>query len=253
VEVELRLAAALIDGGELEEARDVLTAIERSDPWEWRAAWYRGVVELAVGDATAARRSFAAVYAAVPGELAPKLALGLACETAGDAVEAAQWYRVVARTDPSITSASFGLARCRAALGDRQGAISAYERVPDSSSGHIDAQTARIGLLTTANGGGDPELDDLIVASSILEGLPLDANRRDRLTADLLEPALRLALAGRSPDNGHVTLAGCPFVERDLRLALERRYRALARHAGSRAEQIALIDQANRSRPRTWT
>jgi serine/threonine-protein kinase PknG len=252
VEVELRLAAALIDGNELPEAADVLAEIERGDPWEWRAVWYRGVSELASGDTAAARRSFAVVYAAVPGELAPKLALGLACETAGDTAVAARWYDVVARTDPSVTSASFGLARCRMALGDRAGAIAAYERVPDSSSGYLDAQTARIGCLSAANGSREPVLDDLLAAGSILESLPIDAAQRDRLTVDLLEGALKLTLAGKAPPDTTAMLVGHRLVERDLRFGLERSYRSLARHAGSRVELIALVDQANRSRPRTW-
>jgi serine/threonine-protein kinase PknG len=43
-----------------------------------------------------------------------------------------------------------------------------------------------------------------------------------------------------------------PLVERELRIALEHSYRELARHAANRAERIALVDDANRVRPRTW-
>jgi serine/threonine-protein kinase PknG len=253
VEVELRLAAALIDSNETAEATSVLAEIEQADPWEWRAVWYRGVAELASGETAAARRSFTIVYAAVPGELAPKLALGLTCETAGDVGEAAHWYEVVARTDPSVTSASFGLARCRMALGDRKGAIAAYERVPDSSSGYIDAQTARIGCLSAPTGRREPALSDLLDAGSSLETLTIGGAQRDRLTIDLLEAALKLTLAGKAPKDSGATLVGHRLDETDLRLGLERSYRSLARHAGSRAELIALVDHANRSRPRTWT
>jgi serine/threonine-protein kinase PknG len=185
--------------------------------------------------------------------MAPKLALGLACETGGDDGQAARWYEIVSRTDPSTTSASFGLARCRMALGDRDGAIDAYERVPESSSGYTDAQTAKLRCLNTANGNGPPTLDDLLAAGSILERLSIDATQRDRLTADLLESALQLTLDGGAPSGGGAKLVGHRLVERELRLGLERSYRALARHAGSRAELIRLVDQANRARPRTWT
>ena len=80
----------------------------------------------------------------------------------------------------------------------------------------------------------------------------MDGEQRERLTADLLESALRMTLAGRASDDGRMRLLGLPLVERDLRLALERSYRELARHAASRAERIALVDDANRVRPRTW-
>jgi serine/threonine-protein kinase PknG len=187
----------------------------------------------------------------VPGELAPKLALGLACESAGDLEVAARWYEIVARTDPSITSASFGLARCRLLDGDRAGALTAYELVPDSSSGYIDAQTARIRCLSR-DGEGEPGLQELLAAGSALEALPLEGEQRERLTADLLESALRMTLSGRGSDDGEVRLLGLPLVERDVRLALEHSYRELARHAPSRTERIALVDDANRVRPRTW-
>ena len=252
VEVELRLAAAAIDSGEGDLADAALNAVEESDPWDWRAGWFRGLAHLARGAAPEARRSFAAVYAAVPGELAPKLALALAAEQAGQPGEAVRWYEIVARTDPSITSASFGLARCRLQTGDRSGAIAAYERVPDSSSGYNDAQIARIRCLNGSAGDSEPTVAELLAAGSILEQLSLDAEHHDRLTADLLAGALRLTLRGQVPANG-ATLLGHRLVERELRLGLERCYRALARRAPTRAELIRLVDEANRARPRTWT
>ena len=251
VEVDLRLAAAMIVDGSFEEAEAQLAEVEAGDPWEWRVGWYRGIAALANEHSDAARASFESVYRAVPGELAPKLALGLACESAGDLAAAARWYEIAATTDPSITSASFGLARCRLAAGDRAGALEAYERVPDSSSGYIDAQTARIRCLSR-DGEGEPGLQDLLAAGSALEDLPVEGEQRERLTADLLESALRMTLSGRSPDDGGTRLLGLPLVERDVRLALEHSYRELARHAASRAERIALVDDANRVRPRTW-
>ena len=191
----------------------------------------------------------------MPGELAPKLALGLACEfgrvPGADMAAAGRWYEIVARTDPSITSASFGLARCRLEAGDRAGALEAYERVPDTSSGYIDAQTARIRCLSR-DGEGEPGLQELLAAGSALEVLPVEGEQRERLTADLLESALRMTLSGRDLDDGRTRLLGLPLVERDVRLALEHSYRELARHAPRRAERIALVDDANRVRPRTW-
>jgi serine/threonine-protein kinase PknG len=251
VEVDLRLAAAMINDGSFEEADAQLGEIEANDPWEWRVAWHRGIAALARERADEARASFDRVYCAVPGELAPKLALGLACESAGDLEVAARWYEIVARTDPSITSASFGLARCRLLNGDRAGALTAYELVPDSSSGYIDAQTARIRCLSR-DGEGEPGLQELLAAGSALEALPLEGEQRERLTADLLESALRMTLSGRGSDDGEVRLLGLPLVERDVRLALEHSYRELARHAPSRTERIARVDDANRVRPRTW-
>src|SRR5262249_35825766 len=84
VEVDLRLARALVAGGASDGARRVAAAIARAGPWGWRAAWYRGIADLASERPAAAATSFEAVYATVPGELAPKLALAVAAELAGD-------------------------------------------------------------------------------------------------------------------------------------------------------------------------
>ena len=97
-----------------------------------------------------ARTSFAAVYHPLPGELAPKLALGMACEADEQFAQAAGWYDIVSRTDPAFTAATFGLARCRLEVGDRAGALAAYDRVPDSSSAYLEAQTARIQRLVSS-------------------------------------------------------------------------------------------------------
>src|SRR5207302_9768186 len=158
---------------------------------------------------------FESVYRAVPGELAPKLALGLACEfgrvPGGDMAAAGRWYEIVARTDPSITSASFGLARCRLDAGDRAGALAAYDRVPDTSSGYVDAQSARIRCLSR-DGEGEPELQELLTAASSLETLPVEGEQRERLTADVLESALRMTLSGRALGDGRLHLLGLPLV-----------------------------------------
>ena len=250
-EVVLRLAAALIEAGDVSGAEPLLAEMEAGDRRDWRIGWYRGIAALAAGRPAVARDCWHAVYRALPGELAPKLALGLACEHAEQPADARRWYTIVARTDPSITSAVFGLARCCLALSDRYGAIAAYEQLPDSSSGYLDAQTARIRSLNIHSATAPPAANDVLKAGTILEQLPIDGEQRDRLTTELLGSALRLTLDGRTFDDGH-RLLGNRLTEQGLRAGLERAYRSLARRAGSRAEQIELVDEANRVRPRTW-
>jgi serine/threonine-protein kinase PknG len=253
VEVELRLAAAMIEIGDWEGVEELLEVLEANDPWEWRAPWYRGVADLARGRPTQARANFAAVYQSVPGELAPKLAIGVACECAEEVAEAALWYDIVSRTDPAFTAATFGLARCRLATGDRSGALSAYDRVPESSSAYIEAQAARIRCLSVNDGARDPTMDELLAAGSILQTLSIEGEQRVRLTAELLETALRLVEHGTDLDDGRASLLGCRLAEREIRFGLERSYRALARGAATGGARIRLVDQANCVRPRTWT
>jgi serine/threonine-protein kinase PknG len=253
VEIELRQVAALIELGDWTAVAEALGQIEAADRWEWRVRWYRGLAGLARDEPDAARTSFASVYQALPGELAPKLALGMACEMIGDTARAAVWYDVVSRTDPGFTAATFGLARCRLDKSERDAALAAYDRVPESSSAYLEAQTARIHCLTAPDGQGPGRADELLVAGATLESLPLRGEQRARLQTELLEAALELVERGGAFDDGRPSLLGYRFLERDLRFGAERSYRELARWAGSSSERIRLVDRANQVRPRTWT
>lgn len=252
IEVDLRIARALIDLGDYSEAQEMISAIERGGAQRWRTAWYRGLIELATDRPSAAVESFTVVYRAVPGELAPKLALAVAAEHAGDPGRASGWYEVVARTDPGFTTATFGLARCRRAMGDRAGALGAYARVPVSSSSYTDAQTARIRCLVDEGAERDG-VETLRLAGSCLESLSLAAEQRARLAADVLQATLELLVDDKTAPDPASQVLGCRLVERDVRSGLERSYRDLARRATDAGERIRLVDAANDVRAATWT
>jgi serine/threonine-protein kinase PknG len=253
VEVSLRLAQALADAGQARAAHDVCDALQRDDPWEWRAAWARGVASLAGGRPEGAVDAFTEVYGAAPGELAAKLGLGVAHELAGAPERALRWYEVVAATDPSYTTAAFGLARCRLATGDRAGTLAAYDLVPPSSSSHDDAQVAKIHLLAAPRTRGVAEVDDLRSAAATLEPLSLDPERRGRLAIKILLAALAVVQQVGTWPGSNDALLGVGLDERDLRTGIERSYRTIAHLTEDTNERIHLVDLANDIRPRTWT
>ena len=109
-------------------------------------------------DFPAAQAAFNAVYGQVPGELAPKLALALACERGGEADVAESLYRTCAGTDANyVAPAAFGLARIRGARGDVAGAVAALDLVPSTSRGFTDARRLRASYLAE-DGDGLPAL-----------------------------------------------------------------------------------------------
>jgi serine/threonine-protein kinase PknG len=253
VEVDLRLARALTELGAWRDARALCDAIEQHNPWEWRAAWARGVEYLARGRPGGAIEPLTKVYEAVPGELAPKLALGVMWELAHAPDRALRWYEVVARTDPTYTTAAFGLARCRQATGDRHGALAAYDAVPSSSSSHEDAQVAKVELLAATDDGRVPQTDELRAAEATLQSLSLDPERRAGLTLRVLIGALALVDADGAGDAAGATILGVGLSDHQLRLGIERGYRTLAHLTEDREERIRIVDDANAVRPRTWT
>ena len=221
---------------------DMLTA----DPWEWRAVWMSGLQALARHDFTAAQSAFNAVYGQVPGELAPKLALALACEESNELDVAESLYTTCARTDANyIAPSAFGLARIRSGRADLDGAIAALDLVPPTSRAFTEARRERAGQLA-ASGRGLPALSE---AMRSVESLTIDARDRATLLVGVLDMALdEVRAKGAQPD---IVIAGVPAAEPSLRQGLESGYRELAGYADAREDRVRLVDQANSVR--NWT
>src|SRR5262249_55478919 len=145
-ETRLALARARIVTGDAPGADTVLADLAASDPADWRGGWgyaRRPPAPRPPGGAPApppprrAAPARGAVRDAVPGELAAKLALGLAAEAAGDMAAARHYFELVLGVVPNAyVSAAFGLARTRLGAGDPVGAIAALTAVPETSSYH---------------------------------------------------------------------------------------------------------------------
>ncbi|OUL27489.1 serine/threonine protein kinase [Nostoc sp. RF31YmG] len=248
-EAWLRLANTLIDAGDFEEVEQSLAKVEAKDPWDWRIFWYRGRALMAQNRATEAQKAFDQVYFDLPGELAPKLALGLAAEQAQNYQLAIKMYDLVSRTDPGYVTAAFGLARCLCATGDRKGAVAALERVPPASSlfTRSRVEIARTLINRDRSAPGSQELQ---AASTAIETLTLEGMDRHRLTKQVLETALNLLTSKQLQAAADLKILGQPLQEIHLRKGLEKALRDMA-HLSSGKEKIHLVDQANKIRPRT--
>jgi serine/threonine-protein kinase PknG len=265
-EVLLRLARAQLDVGDATAALATLDRVD--DPHDWRLWWHRGLAALARDAAVDAIDWLDPVYTELPGEVPTKLALALAFEQAGDLARSADLYDVASRTDPSYVSGAFGLARVRAAAGDREAAVGALGRVPAASSVHTAARIAAVRALSSTVGvavgpagvGLDagagagtgvrpPTAEQLERAGTILDQLHLEPRRHALLARELYEAGL-IALAAGVPPGGARVL-GRPMQEGPLRDGLESTYRQLARHAATPRERVDLVDRANRVRARS--
>jgi serine/threonine-protein kinase PknG len=250
LEVSLRIARELLDADRIEEAQAVLDALATDAADAWRVAWHHGLCALALDQPTASVTAFTFVYHALPGEPAPKVALGVACEAAADLAAAEVWYDTVSRTDPSFTSAVFGLARCLLAAGERASAVASYDRVPRTSSASTDAQTAKVEAMLDCDA-SDLSIADVLAAAQVVDGLPLRGEPRARLVVRVLEGAL--AVVPPSPNGTTALVLGHELTEDGVRRGLESTYRALAKHAAVPRDRIEFVDAANRVRPRTVT
>lgn len=245
-EVLLATASAALECGELGKVDTAVTDLLGEDPWEWRAVWMSGLAALARDDNDAARSAFNAVYGQVPGELAPKLALALACERSGEVDVAESLYTTCVRTDANyIAPSAFGLARIRSGRGDVDGAVSALDLVPPTSGAYVAARRQRADVLAGSGRG----LAALAAAMDSIESLTIDPVDQATLSVGVYQTALDEVLRGGPRPDIHI--GGLPAEEPALRDGLEASFRRLAGFARSRDERIALVDEANAARK--WT
>lgn len=234
-----------------DDPQQILRQVELSNPWEWRVHWYRSIHSLQTGLAAPAAEGFSRVWTELPGETAPKMAVALAAELAGEYERALEIYDLVISSDSSFVSAAFGLARCNWQLSNHEGVVEAFNRVPTSSAAHYDAQVAAARALVAGGPSGEPELEDLEAASATIERLQLDAAERAALSADIFERTLDGLQSGRIPvDSG--AMLGRNMSEKSVREGLEQTYRIQAKLATSDEERIRLVDKANSVRPRSF-
>jgi serine/threonine-protein kinase PknG len=246
VEVQLAKARAAVDAGLFPEAERLIDGVLAENPWEWRAVWISGLAALAQGNLEAAQTAFNTVLGQVPGELAPKLALALACEKAGVDDVAEYLYAVCAATDANyVAPAAFGLARTREKRGDVTSSLAALDLVAPTSGAYVAARRRRAELLTAPG----RSLGDFAAAAASIEHLAIDPRDRQEALVAILTAALGEVL--RNGDQPTARIGNVKATETELRTATERAYRELATLTPDRDLRIELVDRANTVRPRT--
>ncbi|GAA2108255.1 serine/threonine-protein kinase [Microlunatus panaciterrae] len=242
-EVQLARARTALQLRRAPLVEQVVEEMLAADPWEWRAVWIAGLSALQRGDIRSAQSSFNAVYGQVPGELAPKLALGLACERGGEPVLAESMYGICASTDANYVAAgAFGMARVRADRGDIDGAVAALDLVPPTSRGYIESRRQRAVHLYASGG----SLESLSAAMASIASVQLDPADRAQFTIKVLHKALD-AVRSKGPQQ-KIRIGSYAAVPQSLHDGLEHTYRELARMAPDDETRVAMVDRANEFR-----
>jgi serine/threonine-protein kinase PknG len=245
-EVRLAQAHAALELRRRDVVEQIVNDMLIEDPWEWRAVWVAGLSALDAGDFASAQSSFNAVYGQVPGELAPKLALALACERGGEGVIAEGLYQTCASTDANyVAAAAFGMARIRAARGDVLSAVQALDLVPSTSRSYPEARRLRARQLYESGDG----LPALARAMDSISGVRLDPREQSELTAQILERAI--AEVDKNGSKSEVKIGPYSADDETLRDGLESTYRQLAGIETDQQRRYALVDKANAVR--RWT
>nr|WP_228829296.1 serine/threonine-protein kinase [Nocardia beijingensis] len=260
-DLELALAEARVRL-DLRESATVLDLLGRLPEREWRVSWYRGMAELLDREYERAFSNFDEVFRMLPGELAPQLALAATAELVlqhWDSPDPEQWrayaenaYETVWRTDRTVVSAAFGLARQLAADDRVQEAVQALDAVPAASRHFTTARMTAVLFLLTAAPVADLDEATLHISASRVSSLPAGESRAMQMRVLVLGAALAWLQSGNKPKRPDATLFGAPFTERELRAGTEAGLRSLARGAPDRKHRYALVDLANAIRAKTW-
>ncbi len=249
VELPLMEARALLDLGDVAKATRKLDDLAERVGWRWRLVWFRAVSEMLTADYDSATKHFTEVLDTLPGELAPKLALAATAELAGSDIDEAperKFYDTVWSTDNGIISAGFGLARARAAAGDRDGAVQTLDQVPVMSRHFTTARLTSAVTLLAGRSASEVTERHIRDAARRVEALPDTEPRVLQIRALVLGTAMDW-LADHTASTNHIL--GFPFTEHGLQLGVESSLRSLARVAPTQAHRYALVDLANSVRP----
>ncbi|MGC3952701.1 MAG: tetratricopeptide repeat protein [Propionicimonas sp.] len=239
-EVLLARGQAALELGDARTLDQCVQQLLTADPWEWRAVWLAGLGALAGQNYVDAQSSFNAVYGQVPGELAPKLALAVACELGGEPDLAETLYQVCGSTDANyVTPAAFGLARVRAGRGDAAGTLAALELVPNTSRGYPESQRQRAILLARQA----RDATAIEQALGAVANARLDPATQAEYEQELLERALELG------DQNQARLRGSALDPAQVRSLLEQTYRRRAGLTTDPTERAQYVDLANSIRP----
>ncbi len=229
--------------GKTRQVERLISELKRLDPWDWRAVWMQAISHVQTGNWHESVAAFNTVYGQLPGEVAPKFALALACERAGMSQVAEQLFAICASTDSAYAAAcAFAIARIRLARGDVQGTLDALDLVPAKSRGFSLARQKRTKLLLERG----ESLPDLAQALEAVGHSDLSEKERARSQVRILEAALKkLEESGSQPG---VRIGGQIATLRNVRSQLEAAYRAAASWTQDRSERNSLLSKADTKR-----
>ena len=227
---------------------------------DWRMDWDDAITALESGNLRAALKCFERVVAALPGEAAPKVASAATAELMLETDDARnaerlrrsceRYYRTLWRTDHSMVSAAFGLARQLAARGDRPGAIDVLDQVPLTSRHYGEAQLTSVLMLLDGRAIAEITEADLRDAARRVGQLTETEPRALQMRALVLGTALDWLRSGATPATDPIL--GHSFDQQGLRTGIEEALRELARHSPRRRHRYTLVDLANSIRPPSW-
>lgn len=249
VEARLRLSDAYIQLGKFDEAEKLLAQISSEDEFEWRVHWYRGKSYLAQNMGMEGKIEFEKVYFEMPGELAPKLAIGYSNEKSGGIDDAINYYNRVARVDPNNTTACFGLARCLKNKKDIAGASNALNLVPASHSLYTQSRIALAKVLMLNEDALTEE--GLHELSQTIGSISTEGGIVHQLAGRVLNIGVKMIASKKLKENSASNLLGHKLEERKLRLGAEAEYRKAARLAANLDEKMSWVNLANTVRPVT--
>jgi len=247
-EAKLALARNQIAQAQYAEGEATLKEVEAADPFDWRVIWYRGTSFMAQGQYASAASAFDTCFDEVPGELAPRLAMGIVNELNKQADDAVHYYRAVSQVDSGYTTALFGQARLLSSQGKTDEAVEALSMVPPTSSLYVDAQKElALVLINGASNTSASGSDALNKAAQTIEALVLTGADKLVMVKELFVAALEFV----GSKKGALKMLNKEVPEAEVRTRLEAAYRDLARLAHDEGERIRLVDLANQVRPRT--
>jgi serine/threonine-protein kinase PknG len=238
------------------EAKDFLDPVDEANPFEWRTWWLRGLAALKDNRGADARECFERVYFELPGELAPRLGMGLALELQKKYDMALSYYERVVRVDPRFVSAHFGAARCLIELERHEEAITALMGVPETHQAR-DLAILSVAMVISKFNAGAPRLAAAQAKDELIQKITAMPTTESHLVLGRLFSILTIDLEAPNLVNKMTsgTLKTPPFFKtvEVLREEASMHFRKAAAAQDDFSDRVALVDRANAIRTTSLT
>lgn len=201
IDAYVRLVDVLIEGEDFENAKQALSAVQRSAPNHWKVLWSTARLCEAQGKWAEAANQYRELVMELPGELPPLQALARAYEQQGNDDEAIRLYGSILRADPGNVDAVFGITPCLLKQQRWGEAIQYLSSINEASAKYADAQLLLCDIYVNHAAPALPGVQDIQSATQTVKNLKgrIDDARYYLVRAETYYVAWHMARNGMLP------------------------------------------------------
>lgn len=240
IDAHLRMAEALLELGETDQAKREIEQARTIDPTSWKVTWYTARYFEATGSLRDAADQYGELLSELPGELPPQQALARVYTATGQYQRALELFQSILKADPGNTEAIMGAVEALLKQQKWQEAVTMLRDVNEATARYVEAQLLLCDIyLTYASSLQARHLDIALEALQALAGKTEDP-RYYLARGDIYRLLWQLARQHKLP-SGQVIPDVQVITPRRLSAIAEASYQHYLRNVPGAAERETIV------------